>query len=153
MIPVLPPCIPFPIPAEQLDDVVSKAKDWALMHGAGMRAKDTYNSSTMQVNKNWSIFVTQCSTYNISYCLSQIAPFILTPTAFPRKEFEKAVGLQVTLNELMHWVAHDHQFLEETLEQTIKVDEFTASLYKIYKSVNADGTNQVIVRVLSYLLA
>lgn len=83
--------------------------------------------------------------------MAQIAPFILTPTAFPRKEFEKAVGLQVTLNELMHWVAYDHQFLEETLEQTIKVDEFTAGLYRIYESVHADGTNQVILFVFSQI--
>lgn len=87
------------------------------------------------------------------YNFVQIAPFILTPTAFPRKEFEKAVGLQVTLNELMHWVAHDHQFLEETLEQTIKVDEFTAGLYRIYEKVHADGTNQVIIRGFLFLFS
>lgn len=91
-------------------------------------------------------------TPHISYDLAQIAPFILTPTAFPRKEFEKAVGLQVTLNELMHWVAHDHQFLEETLKQTIKVDEFTAGLYRIYESVHEDGTHQVIFSVLLYIV-
>lgn len=63
MIPVLPPCIPFPIPAEQLEDVVSKAKDWALMHGAGMRAKDTYNSSTMQVKIEQYLFLNTQPSY------------------------------------------------------------------------------------------
>lgn len=73
----------------------------------------------------------------------QIAPFILTPTAFPRKEFNKAVGLQLILNELMHWVAHDDEFLEETLRLTIKVDEFTANLYRIYERTKAEPNIQV----------
>lgn len=47
--PVLPTCIPFPIDAKRLDDVVSKAKDWAVMHGAGMRTKTSFNPDTMQV--------------------------------------------------------------------------------------------------------
>ena len=32
------------------------------------------------------------------------APFMLFPSPFPRDEFEKAVGLQVIINELMHKV-------------------------------------------------
>lgn len=47
--PTLPSCIPFPIEEEQLLDVVTKAKDWALMHGAGMRSKAAFNPNIMQV--------------------------------------------------------------------------------------------------------
>lgn len=75
------------------------------------------------------------------YC--QFAPFILTPTAFPRREFEKAVGLQTILNELMHWVAHDTEFLRETLASTIRVDDFTAQLFRIYERTLAEGVTQV----------
>lgn len=63
----------------------------------------------------------------------------MTPTLFPRREFEKAVRLQTILNELMHWVAHDTEFLRETLANTIKVDEFTRNLYNIYERILADG--------------
>lgn len=60
------------------------------------------------------------------------------PTLFPRREFEKAVRLQPILNELMHWVAHDTEFLRDTLANTIKVDEFTKNLFNIHERILAD---------------
>lgn len=45
------------------------------------------------------------------------APFLLLPSSFPRKEFEKGKEIQTLLNELMHKVAHDHEFLSETLKR------------------------------------
>lgn len=62
----------------------------------------------------------------------------MLPTLFPRREFEKAVRLQPILNELMHWVAHDTEFLRETLANTIKVDEFTRNLFNIYERILAE---------------
>ena len=35
------------------------------------------------------------------------APFVLFPSPFPRDEFNKAVNIQVIINELMHKVS-DH---------------------------------------------
>lgn len=46
---ILPPMIDFPIEKELLDEVVSKAKDWAIMHGAGMRSKTNFNSDVLYV--------------------------------------------------------------------------------------------------------
>lgn len=69
----------------------------------------------------------------------QFAPFILTPSLFPRREFEKAVRLQTILNELMHWVANDTEFLRDTLANTIKVDEFTRNLHNIHERILAEG--------------
>lgn len=43
----------------------------------------------------------------------------------------------------MHNVAHDTDFLKETLASTIAVDEFTAKLYKIFETVFAEGISQV----------
>ncbi|TMW39349.1 hypothetical protein DOY81_015571, partial [Sarcophaga bullata] len=71
------------------------------------------------------------------------APFLLTPSSFPRKEFHKAVDLQTIINRLMHNVAHDEEFLTTTLAETVKVDEFTGNLFKIYKKVLANGFGQV----------
>ncbi|XP_019553433.3 glutathione synthetase isoform X1 [Aedes albopictus] len=119
--PVLQSCIPLPIEEDRLLDIVEKAKDWAIMHGAAMRSKANFSPDALQ-----------------------FAPFILTPSSFPRKEFEKAVELQVTLNELMHCVAHDDEFLKETLQNTIQVDAFTGSLFKIYETVLKEGIAQPI---------
>lgn len=38
----------------------------------------------------------------------------------------------------MHWVAYDYEFLEETLESTIQVDEFTRNLFNIHKRILED---------------
>lgn len=73
----------------------------------------------------------------------QFAPFVLIPTTFPRAEFNKAVDLQVTVNELIHKVAHNQEFLTDTLQYTIQVDEFTGNLFKIYETVMDEGVNQV----------
>lgn len=50
---------------------------------------------------------------------------------------------KVTLNELMHRVAHDEAFLRETLKGTIQVDEFTGNLFKIWETVLNEGIKQV----------
>lgn len=42
-------CINFPLENQVLLDVVEKAKDWALMHGAGLRSKASFNPDVMQV--------------------------------------------------------------------------------------------------------
>jgi glutathione synthase len=67
----------------------------------------------------------------------------LTPSSFPRSEFEKAIKLQPVLNELMHKVAYDTEFLTTTLANTIKVDEFTRGLFKVFEKVLNEGINQV----------
>ena len=74
------------------------------------------------------------------------APFLLLPSPFPREEFNRASKIQTLLNELMHKVAHDNAFLEETLRHTIKVDEFTGRLFKIHQTlINEGGSAQVCI--------
>ncbi|XP_055844624.1 glutathione synthetase-like isoform X2 [Episyrphus balteatus] len=121
-LPMLESCIQYPIDDKTLLEVVPKAKDWALMHGAAMRSKSNFSPDALN-----------------------FAPFILTPSSFPRKEFEKAVDLQCILNELMHFVAHDDEFLTTTLAETIKVDEFTRNLFNVYKKVLANGIQQATI--------
>lgn len=41
----------------------------------------------------------------------------------------------------MHWVAHDTEFLRETLANTIKVDEFTRNLFNIHERILAENTS------------
>jgi len=54
---------------------------------------------------------------NFSTTSLQVIPFGLLPSAFPRKEFNKAIEIQVILNELIHKVAHDHEFLCSALKK------------------------------------
>lgn len=77
---------------------------------------------------------------------------MLTPSLYPRSEFEKATSLQTVLNELIHNVAHDEKFLRETLASTIRVDDFTADLFRIYETVLSEGPAQVRRRALRLLL-
>ncbi|XP_061724241.1 glutathione synthetase-like isoform X1 [Cydia pomonella] len=114
-------CIPLPLEHKTLVAVIEKAKDWALMHGVGMRDKKNFTKDAIQ-----------------------IAPFVLLPSPFPRTEFNKAVELQQVLNELMHKVAHDDDFLEHTLQNALQVDEFTANLYDIWVKVRKEGIAQPV---------
>uniref|UniRef100_A0A1B6E530 Glutathione synthetase n=1 Tax=Clastoptera arizonana TaxID=38151 RepID=A0A1B6E530_9HEMI len=114
------PCIPLPLDRETLNDIVSKSKDWALMHGAGMRSKTNFSSDSL-------VF----------------APFALLPSVFPKREFERAVELQPIINELMFNVAHDHNFLTENLKNTIEVDDFTRRLFQLYEIMLKEGFTQV----------
>lgn len=102
--------VTLPKDEEVLSELITKAKDYALMHGAGIRPSSNFNADALQ-----------------------FVPFVLTPSPFPRSEFEKVVALQTTLNELMHAVAHDDEFLSKVLASTIKVDKFTAKLFECYK--------------------
>lgn len=114
-------CIPLPLEPKTLINVIEKAKDWALMHGVGMRDRQHFNKDVIQ-----------------------IAPFALLPSPFPKTEFEKAIELQPILNELMHKVAHDDDFLMNTLQNALEVDEFTASLYDIWMKVRNEEITQSI---------
>ncbi|XP_059485490.1 glutathione synthetase-like isoform X1 [Neocloeon triangulifer] len=119
--PRMTPCLDLPIDQKLLEEVVEKAKDWALMHGACMRSKTNLNTDILQ-----------------------FAPFVLLPSTFPRKEFEKAVAIQPILNELMHKVAHDYDFLSSSLKSTITVDQFTKKLFEIYETVRSEGIAQPV---------
>jgi len=110
------PCVPIPMDKDKLMELVDKAKDYCLMHGICMRQKAKYDRDALH-----------------------FAPFVLFPSPFPRDEFNKAVNIQVIINELMHKVAHDYNFLRESLKNTIKVDDFTRRLWKIYQTIMDEG--------------
>lgn len=129
-----------------LNDVIRKAKDWALLHGITARSKTNFSADSVQVIYIFAFVVwLQVERHSIlSIVTFQILPFILLPTRVPRREYEKAIHLQPIFNELMNSVAHDTEFLRETLANTIKADEFTRNLFNIYERVLAEnGSVQV----------
>lgn len=59
--PDLDSCIPLPLDETVLAEVVAKAKDWAIMHGAAMRSKADFNPDALQVSFkcSFSMFLQQ----------------------------------------------------------------------------------------------
>ncbi|XP_071568213.1 glutathione synthetase [Temnothorax nylanderi] len=117
----LEPCIQLPLSEEELKESVDKAKDWALMHGISMRSRKNFNKDQVQV-----------------------LPLTLLPSSFPRKAFLAVKDVQTLLNELIHKVAHDKEFLTSSLRSTIQADPFTAKLFHIYETVHEKGFSQSI---------
>ncbi|XP_019696426.1 glutathione synthetase [Harpegnathos saltator] len=111
--------IALDLPRKELDELIDKAKDWALMNGLCFRSKSDFNRD-----------------------LLQFAPYALMPSPFPREEFQNACDIQIILNTLVHRVAHDYDFLKETLQETVKVDDFTRNLFDIYETVHREGAAQ-----------
>ncbi|XP_051517775.1 glutathione synthetase-like isoform X1 [Myxocyprinus asiaticus] len=99
------------------------AKDTALLHGVLMRTKETPNSPEV-----------------VSY-----APFTLFPSPVPSALFHQALAVQTYFNRLVDQVSQNPTFLEETLASTIKVDDFTARLFSIYRQVRQECQSQSIV--------
>ncbi|XP_046453550.1 glutathione synthetase-like isoform X2 [Daphnia pulex] len=115
----LEPCVSIDFDSSTLDEIVTKAKDWALMHGVCMRSRQNFSPDSIN-----------------------FAPFVLVPSAFPKKEFEKAIELQTLVNEMIHRIANNYEFLKSTLAITNTVDPFTAQLFKIYTTVQEEGVSQ-----------
>lgn len=54
---LMPSAIDLPIEKRKLEEIVTKAKDWALMHGVAMRSRSDYNPDTLQVNLNSNFII------------------------------------------------------------------------------------------------
>jgi len=117
--------VPLPLEEQAVKELVQDARDFALLHGAGMRYKDSYCVNTLSM-----------------------APFFLFPTPFPKRDFEKVYELQPLINKLMYKVANNHDFLEKCLKNTVKVDEFTRQLWELYCTVRREGIAQPMALAL-----
>lgn len=118
--PRLPNFVQLQLGSEEFKDLVDKARDWALMHGAAMRSKKDFNEDTLYV-----------------------APFALLPSVVPRKEYQNVIEIQTVFNELIHKIAHHDKFLSNCLKVVTEVDDFTAHLFEIYETVRREGICQV----------
>ncbi|XP_013382970.1 glutathione synthetase-like [Lingula anatina] len=114
--------MPLPLKEDELQGLVSMAKDWALTHGITMRTADRPTSSEV----------------------TNYAPFLLLPSPFPERLFHQACAVQQDFNLLYHRVAHDHDFLQSTLQSVIKVDDYTKRLWEIYETVRKEGIKQPV---------
>jgi len=117
--------VPLPLEDDVVKELVKDARDFALLHGAGMRYKDSYCVNTLSM-----------------------APFFLFPTPFPKRDFEKVYQLQPLINKLMYKVANNHAFLDKCLKNTVKVDDFTRKLWELYTTVREEGIAQPVCLAL-----
>lgn len=77
---------------------------------------------------------------NDSIC--ELLPITLFPTPFPKAKYEFAISIQQEINLILHKIAHDNQFLMESLKPIIEIDDFTHNLYTIYENVLKTGRAQ-----------
>ncbi|XP_067163818.1 glutathione synthetase isoform X1 [Apteryx mantelli] len=98
------------------------AVDAALLEGVLMRTEEEPNASDV-----------------VNY-----APFTLLPSAVPSALFEQAYAVQQDFNLLVDAISQNKEFLERTLASTIKVDDFTAQLFRIYTQVLEEGLAQSV---------
>ncbi|CAB0011585.1 unnamed protein product [Nesidiocoris tenuis] len=99
--------IKLPLGEDLLRKIVEDAKDWGLMHGVAIRPTDNADPNSLA-----------------------IAPHCLLPSPIPRADFDELTRIQPALNLLMHKVAHDHAFLEETLKRSDYLPDSARSRYQ-----------------------
>ncbi|XP_008299571.1 glutathione synthetase [Stegastes partitus] len=109
--------------AALIKELADVAKDMALLQGVLMRTQETPNSSEL-----------------VSH-----APFTLFPSPVPKAVFVQALAVQTHYNTLMDKISRDTEFLQEALESTIAVDDFTAKLFRIHQQILKEGRSQSIV--------
>lgn len=64
-------------------------------------------------------------------------PVTVFPSPMERSTFQLAINLQPSINEMIHKISINHQFLEQSL---LKLpDEFVAKLFHIYQTVSKQG--------------
>ncbi|XP_041376800.1 glutathione synthetase-like [Gigantopelta aegis] len=107
---------------EALDELLLKCKDFAFYCGLTKRPADAPDSENTV----------------------EFMPFTLFPSVVPLAAFVKARDSMTDFNRLMHKVAHDHSFLEQSLKNVIQVDEFTKRLWNIYITVRQEGIAQPV---------
>ncbi|XP_047396883.1 glutathione synthetase isoform X2 [Sciurus carolinensis] len=107
---------------QQLEELARQAVDRALAEGVLLRTTQEPSSSDV-----------------VNY-----APFTLFPSLVPSALLEQAYAVQMDFNLLVDAVSQNPAFLEQTLSSTIKMDNFTARLFDIYKQVLEEGIAQTV---------
>ncbi|CAH1253103.1 GSS [Branchiostoma lanceolatum] len=118
------PVVPLPLDPSTLASLTESAKDYATLNPlAYLTPGDQHDSGNDRVH---------------------FIPFALLPSPVPRALFDQARAVQQDFNLLVHRVSHDMAFLTSCLSSVVKVDDFTASLFRIYEQVQEEGVAQPI---------
>ncbi|KAK0045197.1 glutathione synthetase [Biomphalaria pfeifferi] len=106
---------------KRLTEILDIANDWSLCHGISiLDSGDAENDGKKAIT----------------------APFSLFPSVVPAQILRQAQKSMKHFNLLMHKVALDHSFLENSLKNVIQADDFMKRLWDIYLQVREVGIKQ-----------
>ncbi|PWW78075.1 glutathione synthase [Tuber magnatum] len=116
---------PYPpeLSPTQLSYLLQALTDYSLSHGLTVRPAESFIPDKLSSN---GAFATH-------------APITLFPSPFPRSCWEEGRAVQKDFNELYARVAGNEEWLEKTMVELSKVDDFTERLYKVHLDVKAEG--------------
>uniref|UniRef100_A0A914I035 Glutathione synthetase n=1 Tax=Globodera rostochiensis TaxID=31243 RepID=A0A914I035_GLORO len=86
---------------------------------------------------------------------TDVAPFTLFPSPFPRKFFEQAVNVQTALNLLYFRIMRDYKFLKEVYQKLINYDKSLSTALQIIEEIHSEGIKQpltVLFQRADYML-
>ncbi|KAK0840335.1 Glutathione synthetase [Friedmanniomyces endolithicus] len=112
---------------EQQNYLLTSLKDWSIAHGLAVRPTIAYVSAETDP----------------SGALATTAPVTLFPSLFPRVCFEQAKSVAQDYNELYSAIASDEEWLKQTVEELVDIDDFIAQLWKVHLAVKQEGYAQV----------
>lgn len=108
---------PSPLTHGQLANLTNDIKDWQLINGSLIK------------------LIPSLTGHSILSCPIGCTLF---PTPFPRQCFEDVQALQESYNQLYAAIACDEAWLAEALGDLLQHDEFTATLWDIYRRTQQD---------------
>ncbi|CAL1547212.1 unnamed protein product [Lymnaea stagnalis] len=108
------------LPDWRLKEILDVANEWTICNGVSIKS----GGEGVEARKAVS------------------APYSLFPSVVPASILQQAKSSMVHFNRLMHKVALDHDFLEESLKNVIKADDFMENLWNIYLKVRDAGVKQ-----------
>ncbi|XP_067941608.1 glutathione synthetase-like [Watersipora subatra] len=115
---------------------------------------------TEEKNKDWASVVRQCQDYaeccgllirkrgSEGKCSTEMGSMMLFPSKYPRSVYEQALAVQQTYNLLYHKVAHDYEFMKETLSSTFERDDFMRDLWKLYETARSSESQPVSMEIM-----
>lgn len=77
------------------------------------------------------------------------APFTLFPSPIPKRLYKECLDLQPIISNLMFKIANDSGFMEESLREIVKVDDFTKNLLDINRKVQLEGLAQPVISCIN----
>ncbi|CAG5120752.1 unnamed protein product [Candidula unifasciata] len=111
------------LPDWRLQEILNITNEWALCNGVSIKAGSEGSETGKAV----------------------AAPYALFPSVVPAAVLHQAKSTMVEFNRLMHKIALDHEFLENSLKNVIKVDPFMGRLWDIYERVRSAGVKQPVM--------
>lgn len=87
--PVLRGCLKLPLSKDLLLEVTSKAKDYAIMHGAAMRSKTNFSPDSLNVRVKRRTIILFLFTMSLCVCACSLHPLCWCHRPFPARNSKK----------------------------------------------------------------